>query len=77
MPSALAEERYIKLLLLFSFRLREVGKNQLSQKKKTPWYIKLLHELTGMFALLLWIGGLLCFLAFILDQSDPSNVINI
>ena len=56
-------------------KILEIGKNVLSEKKKTPWYVKLIHELTSFFALLLWIGGGLCFLAFALDPTDPSNVI--
>src|SRR3990167_3601616 len=34
----------------------------------------LLHELTSAFALLLWAGAILCFIAYGLDSSDPSNL---
>lgn len=37
--------------------------------------MKLIHELTSMFALLLWAGAALCFLAYGLSTEDPSNVL--
>jgi Cation transporter/ATPase, N-terminus. len=52
-----------------------MGDNVLTEKKKTPWYIQLLHEMVGFFSLLLWAGALLSFIAYALDSSDPSNVI--
>lgn len=36
--------------------------------------MKLIHELTTMFAWLLWVGSGLCFLAYGLAPEDPSNV---
>lgn len=36
--------------------------------------MKILHEITQPFAIMLWIGAILCFVAFILDESDPSNL---
>lgn len=36
--------------------------------------MKLIHELTNVFALLIWAGALLCFIAFGLSPEDPSNV---
>lgn len=55
-------------------RNEEQGDNALSERVKDPWYMKLFHELTSFFALLLWVGSILCFVAYILDQSDPSNL---
>jgi len=55
-------------------RNKKYGDNSLSGKKKTPWYLMLIHELTGFFAILLWVGGILSFLAYILDTEDASNV---
>jgi sodium/potassium-transporting ATPase subunit alpha len=55
-------------------RNAEQGDNALTAKKKTPWYFKLLHELTSFFSLLLWAGSILCFVAYGLDESDPSNL---
>ena len=50
------------------------GDNSLTERKKTPWYAKLFHELTTFFSLMLWAGSLLCFLAYGIDESDPSNL---
>jgi hypothetical protein len=36
--------------------------------------MKLIHELTNVFALLIWAGAVLCFIAFGLAPEDPSNV---
>jgi sodium/potassium-transporting ATPase subunit alpha len=36
--------------------------------------LKLLHELTTPFALLLWAGAILCFVAFALSSEDQSNL---
>ncbi|CAK59780.1 unnamed protein product (macronuclear) [Paramecium tetraurelia] len=55
-------------------RLQEVGKNELTQKEKVPWYMKLIHELTSMFSMLLWVGSILCFIAYGLAPEDPSNL---
>ena len=55
-------------------RNEEFGDNTLSAKEKDPWYVKLFHELTSFFALLLWAGAILCFIAYGLDSSDPSNL---
>ena len=50
------------------------GDNILSERKKSPWWIKLLKEWAAPFSLLLWAGSALCFIAYILDDSDPSNL---
>ena len=55
-------------------RHKEQGDNTLSQKDKDPWYMKLFHELTSFFALLLWGGSILCFIAYALDSEDQSNL---
>jgi sodium/potassium-transporting ATPase subunit alpha len=38
------------------------------------WSIKLLKEMTTPFALLLWAGAVLCFVAYALAPTDPSNM---
>lgn len=48
-------------------RNKEQGDNSLSEKVKDPWYMKLFHELTSFFALMLWIGSALCFFAYGID----------
>jgi sodium/potassium-transporting ATPase subunit alpha len=51
------------------------GNNALSKKEGTPWYCLLLKELTGPFALLLWVGGILNEIAYgISDKSDPTSL---
>ena len=54
----------------------ELGKNQLTEKGKTPKWQIFLHEQTGMFSLLLWVAGILCFFAYIIqeDKTDGSNL---
>ena len=55
-------------------RIKKHGLNTLSERKKTPWYMKLFHELTTFFSLMLWVGGILCFVAYGLDKNDKSNM---
>ncbi|GFU20918.1 hypothetical protein NPIL_370131, partial [Nephila pilipes] len=40
------------------------GPNSLSPPKKTPEWVKFCKNLFGGFALLLWIGAILCFIAY-------------
>lgn len=50
------------------------GPNKLTEKKKVSMWVKLFHELTNGFALMLWVGGILCFVAYGLTPDDPSNL---
>jgi sodium/potassium-transporting ATPase subunit alpha len=34
----------------------------------------LLKEFTGFFAMLLWTGGVLCFIAYGMTPDDPTNL---
>lgn len=52
----------------------QYGLNVLTEKTTVPWYMKLIHEWTSPFALMLWAGAALCFLAYFLDSSDASNL---
>jgi len=54
-------------------RLKKFGPNKLSQKEGTHWAILLIRELVTPFALLLWSGSALCFVAYILGK-DLSNL---
>ena len=59
--------------------LERDGPNSLTPPKKTPEWIKFCKQLFGGFALLLWIGAVLCFLAYSIQAStfeepSPDNV---
>uniref|UniRef100_A0A1I8A3T2 Sodium/potassium-transporting ATPase subunit alpha n=1 Tax=Steinernema glaseri TaxID=37863 RepID=A0A1I8A3T2_9BILA len=52
------------------------GPNALSPPKKTPEWVKFCRNLFGGFAMLLWIGSILCFVAYTVDALSmeyPSN----
>jgi len=55
--------------------LERDGPNALTPPKKTPEWVKFCRQLFGGFALLLWIGAILCFLAYSIQAGsfeDPS-----
>ncbi|PVD35633.1 hypothetical protein C0Q70_02596 [Pomacea canaliculata] len=54
-------------------RARE-GSNVLSPPKTTPEWVKFLKQLFGGFAMLLWIGSILCFIAYTIAYiRDPET----
>ena len=60
--------------------LAKYGPNELTPPKHDPWWLRLLKSVFGgFFNILLWIGSILCFIAYGIDQSDikdPTNVCN-
>lgn len=51
-----------------------VGRNSLTPPpKKHPCVLFMEHQ-TGFFSLLLWLGSLLCFIGYALDNSAPDNL---
>ena len=53
---------------------KQLGENALTEKASTPWYVMLIKEFTGFFALLLWGGCILCFIGYGIDQESPDNL---
>lgn len=48
-------------------RNAEEGDNKLPQKEKTPAWIRFLKEITNWFAIMLWIGSILCIITYIIE----------
>jgi magnesium-transporting ATPase (P-type) len=48
--------------------------NELSPPKKVPKWLQFMKHMTSGFALLLEIGGVLCFIAYALDSSSMDNL---
>ena len=48
--------------------------NELSPAPKTPKWVVFMKHMTSGFALLLEVGGLLCFIAYGMDSSSPDNL---
>lgn len=55
-------------------RLDENGPNRLTPPKETPAIVKFANQLFNGFAILLWVGALLCFVGYALASVDPSNL---
>lgn len=56
--------------------LERDGPNALTPPKQTPEWVKFCKNLFGGFALLLWIGAVLCFVAYSIQAStseEPSD----
>ena len=49
------------------------GENTLTERGKVPAYIVFLHEQTGFFSLLLWVGAGLCFIAHGLSVYEEEK----
>lgn len=55
-------------------RLKRDGPNKLPDKPPPNWVLHFLHEITNVFALLLWIGGILAIIAYVIHPEDASNL---
>jgi magnesium-transporting ATPase (P-type) len=57
-------------------KLRINGPNALTEKGGIPWIFRYLLLMTGLFNYMLWIGSILCFIAYGLqvDKTDKSNL---
>lgn len=53
-------------------RRKEEGKNMLSPPKTTPEIVKFLLQMFGGFSTLLWVGSILCFIAYGIVVSQAS-----
>merc|ERR1712170_210742 len=53
--------------------LEKEGYNELTPPKTTPEWIKFCKQLFGGFSTLLWIGSILCFVAYFLESRSNPN----
>ncbi|WAR04481.1 AT1A-like protein, partial [Mya arenaria] len=54
--------------------LERDGPNELTPPKTTPEWLKFCKQLFGGFALLLWLGAILCFIAYSIQASAMEHV---
>jgi len=53
--------------------LERDGPNALTPPKQTPEWVKFCKNLFGGFAMLLWIGAILCFVAYSIQASTSEE----
>jgi sodium/potassium-transporting ATPase subunit alpha len=58
-------------------RLLANGPNSLTPPKRTPMWLKFLHHLVGGFAMLLWVGSVLCFIVYGIDGGVENLTLGI
>lgn len=56
-------------------KFKRHGENTLTERGKVPWYIVFIKEQTGFFSLLLWLGSILCFIAYGISASEYKKCI--
>jgi sodium/potassium-transporting ATPase subunit alpha len=54
--------------------LLKEGENKLSEKEGMNPFVEYLHHMANFFAMLMWAGAILCFIAFAIASSDASNL---
>jgi len=58
--------------------LIKYGPNELTPPKHDPWWLRLLKSVFGgFFNILLWLGSILCFIAYGIDNSDVPDQTNL
>ena len=62
--------RYLNLTFQ---RLKRDGYNELTPPKTTPEWVKFCRNLFGGFSTLLWIGAILCFLAYSIECASNDD----
>lgn len=51
------------------------GPNALTPPKTTPEWVKFCKNLFGGFSMLLWVGAILCFVAYSIEVSTEEDVL--
>lgn len=83
--SAIGQELVLRsVILLFNLGLTtqqatkrniEEGDNKLPEKKKEPGWLRFLKEITNWFAIMLWVGSILCIVIYIIQpQGNLPNL---
>jgi magnesium-transporting ATPase (P-type) len=58
--------------------LTKFGPNELTPPKHDPWWLRLIKSVFGgFFNILLWLGSILCFIAYAIDNSDVKDPTNL
>jgi magnesium-transporting ATPase (P-type) len=58
--------------------LAKYGPNELTPPKHDPWWLRLIKSVFGgFFNILLWLGSVLCFIAYGIDNSDVPDQTNL
>ena len=55
--------------------LERDGPNALTPPKTTPEWVKFCKNLFGGFSMLLWVGAILCFVAYSIEVSTEEDVL--
>jgi sodium/potassium-transporting ATPase subunit alpha len=55
--------------------LERDGPNCLTPPKTTPEWIKFCKQLFGGFSMLLWVGAILCYVAYAIEYSQNPDIL--
>lgn len=56
--------------------LKRDGPNAITPPKVTPEWIKFIKSLSGGFAIILWVGAILCFIAYFIERLTRKEYTN-